>query len=242
MEKMRLDKFLAGAGAGTRTEVKKLIRKGRVTVDGAVCTDADAKADFSESVVCLDGREVRYQKFEYYMLHKAAGCVTAVKDRHYPTVMDGVRSPQKDRLFPVGRLDLDTEGLLLITNDGELAHRLLAPGNHVAKTYYAKVRGPVTEADALAFASGVDIGEKRFTLPAGLDIISAGEISEVFLTICEGKFHQVKRMFQAVQKEVLYLKRVRMGSLSLDEKLEKGAYRPLTDAEIAVLREEAAHE
>ncbi len=242
MGTIRLDKFLANAGCGTRSEVKALIRKGRVSVDGAVCKTADQKLDLAHSLVCLDEKPVSYAAHEYYMLHKAAGCVTAARDSRYPTVMDGIRSSRKEKLFPVGRLDLDTEGLLLITDDGELAHRLLSPANHVEKTYFAKVKGAVSAQDIQLFAQGVDIGEKRPTLPAKLEILCSGEVSEVFLTIQEGKFHQVKRMFQAVQKEVLYLKRVRMGSLVLDETLEKGAYRALTEEEIAALREEAVHE
>ncbi len=241
MGKLRLDKFLADSGAGTRSAVKEMIRKGRVTVNGIPAAGADSKVG-EQDEVCLDQKPVRRAEFEYYMLHKAAGCVTAVRDSRYPTVMDGIRSARKEKLFPVGRLDLDTEGLLLVTDDGELAHRLLAPSRHVEKTYFARVSGNVTQEDVRLFLEGLQIGEKRPTLPAKLEILSGGEVSEVLLTIREGKYHQVKRMFEAVGKRVLYLKRVRMGSLLLDESLQRGDYRPLTEAEIAALREETAHE
>lgn len=242
MEKIRLDKYLADAGAGTRSEVKNYIRKGRVTVEGAVCKDASCKIDPQEQSVFLDQKIVRYTRFEYYMMNKAAGYVSASRDNRYPTVMDEIQSPRKAELFPVGRLDVDTEGLLLITNDGGLAHRLLAPGRHVDKVYRAVVEGQVTQEDIARFAAGLDIGEKRQTLPAVL-LISGfdGRRSEVRVTVREGKFHQIRRMFHAVGKEVLYLERIQMGSLRLDEALARGQYRPLTPEEIAQLREEAGY-
>ena len=175
----------------------------------------------------------------YIMLNKPSGCVTACRDDTHSTVMDCLDGLPKEvvgTLHPVGRLDIDTEGLLLITNDGELAHRLLAPKKHVAKTYFARIRGCVDETDAAKMKEGLDIGEKRPTLPAELVILKAGDISEIMLTITEGKFHQVKRMFEAVGKEVLYLKRLSMGTLTLDETLESGQYRPLTEKEIEDLK------
>lgn len=242
MGNIRLDKLLAASGVGTRSEVKNAIRKGRVTVNGAVCRCADGKVDAERDVICLDGQQICYTEFEYHMLYKPAGCVTAARDARYPTVMDYITSARKKELFPVGRLDLDTEGLLLVTNDGELAHRLLAPGKHVDKTYYARVQGEVTQADAARFGEGIDIGEERPAMPAVLEILSAGQVSEVRVTIQEGKFHQVKRMFAAVGKTVIYLKRLRMGSLVLDESLQPGESRLLTQEEINDLRKGAAHE
>lgn len=240
METIRLDKLLAATGAGTRSEVKNAIRKGRVTVNGAVCKSADSKVDADKDVICLDGAPVVYTRYEYHMLYKPAGCVTAVRDARYPTVMDYISSARKKDLFPVGRLDLDTEGLLLITNDGELAHRLLAPGWHVDKTYYARVQGEVTAEDIRRFQEGIDIGEKRPTMPAELEILAAGQESEVRVTIHEGKYHQVKRMFAAIGKPVLYLKRLRMGSLVLDENLQAGESRLLTQEETEALHSLAA--
>ena len=242
MGTIRLDKLLAASGAGTRSEVKNFIRKGRVTVNGTVCKNADSKADAESDVICLDGQPVFYSEFEYHVLYKPAGCVTAARDARYETVMDYITSARKKDLFPVGRLDLDTEGLLLITNDGDLAHRLLAPGKHVDKTYFARVQGEVTPEDIARFQDGLDIGEDRPTMPAVLEILSVGEISEVYVTIQEGKFHQIKRMFAAVGKTVLYLKRLRMGSLVLDPALQAGESRLLSQKEIDDLRKGAAHE
>lgn len=231
---MRLDRFLAEMGEGTRQEVKKIIRQGRVEIDGTCVTRPEQKVDEQRQQVFLDGRAVAYRKYEYYMLNKPAGVISAAADSRERTVVDLIGQKKRRDLFPVGRLDRDTEGLLLITNDGALAHRLLAPGKHVDKCYYARVRGVVTESDAAAFAAGVDIGageEEERTMPARLEILESAPVSEIRLTIQEGKYHQVKRMFQAVGKEVLYLKRLSMGSLRLDTSLEPGAYRELTDEE-----------
>lgn len=232
MSLIRLDKYLANAGAGTRTEVKNKIRKGLVTVNGEVVKKPETKLDADRDAVCVGEKPLDYQKYEYYMFHKPAGCVTATQDNLHQTVMDFISSGKKEELFPVGRLDKDTEGLLLITNDGALAHELLSPRKHVDKTYYAKVEGIVSETDRQAFLKGVDIGEEKPTLPAELEILKSAEISEVCLTIREGRFHQVKRMFEAVDKQVMYLKRLSMGAISLDEHLKKGEYRPLTREEI----------
>ncbi len=232
MSLIRLDKYLANAGAGTRTEVKNQIRKGLVTVNGEVVKKPETKLDADGDEVCVGQKSLTYQKYEYYMFYKPAGCVTATQDNLHQTVMDFISSGKKEELFPVGRLDKDTEGLLLITNDGALAHELLSPRKHVNKTYFAKVEGKVTETDRQTFLQGVDIGEEKPTLPAELEILKSGEISEVCLTIREGRFHQVKRMFEAVDKQVVYLKRLSMGAISLDENLKKGEYRPLTREEI----------
>ncbi|MDO5539097.1 MAG: pseudouridine synthase [Eubacteriales bacterium] len=231
----RLDKYLANSGAGTRSEVKDFIRKGCVTVNGLICKKPEQKIDEEADRVCLNDEIISYTEFEYYMFYKPAGCVTATQDNTHKTVMDYIVSSRKKELFPVGRLDIDTEGLLLITNNGELAHRLLSPAHHVTKAYYARIDGRITEKEIQAFAQGLDIGEARKTMPAILEVISCGETSQVVVKIREGKFHQIKRMFHAVGMEVTYLKRISMGNLKLDETLEKGQYRPLTEEEIALL-------
>lgn len=235
---IRLDKYLADMGCGTRQEVKKLIRSGQVSVDGAVVKKPETKVEQTVQEVCLNGEKVGYESFEYYMLNKPAGVISATEDRSCQTVVDLIKEKKRKDLFPVGRLDKDTEGLLLITNDGELAHRLLSPKKHVDKCYFARVSGKVTENDVRSFENGVNIGsleQPEITMPGKLEIITSDEISQIRLTIQEGKFHQVKRMFQAVDKEVIYLKRLRMGTLVLDENLSIGEYRPLTKEELEKL-------
>ena len=238
---MRLDKYLADMGEGTRQEVKKQIRRGAVTVNGETVRSPERKVSEGDQV-CLDGIEVTYAKMEYYMLNKPGGVVSATEDKRDRTVLDLIQDKKRKDLFPVGRLDRDTEGLLLITNDGELSHRLLSPRRHVDKTYYAEVDGRTTEQTKKAFREGVDIGtreEPLVTMPADLEILEAGrDLSRVRLTIREGKFHQVKRMFHAQGMEVVYLKRESMGPLRLDESLKPGEYRPLTEEEIKRLKEE----
>ena len=232
---IRLDKFLADMGIGTRQEVKKYMKQGRVAIDGEIVKKPETKVDMDKSRVTFDGKEVSYAEYEYYMLHKPAGVISATEDNHCETVIDLIESKKRKDLFPVGRLDKDTEGLLLITNDGALAHRLLSPKKHVDKCYYAKVQGKVTKEDVEAFSKGVNIGTdeaEEWTMPGELVIVNSGDISEIRLTIQEGKFHQVKRMFQAVGKEVIYLKRERMGTLILDESLKTGEYRELTEEEL----------
>lgn len=237
---VRLDKFLADAGAGTRSEVKKRIQKGQVQVNGVVVKSPDQKVCADTDVVLLAGEVVgTLPEFEYYLLHKPAGCVSATEDVREKTVMEYVSSNRKG-LFPVGRLDKDTEGLLLITNDGQLAHDLLSPRKHVEKTYFARVQGIVTEDDAEQMKKGVDIGDEKPTLPATLQILAVNpqeEESEILLTICEGRFHQVKRMMEAVGKKVTYLKRISMGPLKLPQDLEKGQCRLLSEEEIRALKE-----
>ena len=235
---IRLDKYLADMGCGTRQEVKKLIRSGQVSVNGAVVKKTETKVEQTVQEVCLNGEKVGYESFEYYMLNKPAGVISATEDRSCQTVVDLIQEKKRKDLFPVGRLDKDTEGLLLITNDGELAHRLLSPKKHVDKCYFARVSGKVTEDDVRSFENGVNIGsleQPEITMPGKLEIITSDEISQIHLTIQEGKFHQVKRMFRAVGKEVIYLKRLRMGTLVLDENLSIGEYRPLTKEELEKL-------
>lgn len=233
--KIRLDKYLADMGKGTRSEVKKAISKGLVRVNNEIVKKPETKLDTDSDNVLFDGVLVGYAQYEYYMLNKPAGVISATEDKCEKTVIDLITEKKRKDLFPVGRLDRDTEGLLLISNDGELAHRLLSPSKHVDKVYYAKIDGKVTIEDVEAFQQGVDIGEEKLTRPAKLRILKSGTQSEIELTICEGKFHQVKRMFQAVGKEVVYLKRLQMGTLILDESLKPGEYRELTEQEIADL-------
>lgn len=229
---IRLDKYLADMGVGTRSEVKTYIRQGKIQVDGCTVKTPEYKIDASTQHVCYNGTPVVYETYVYYMLNKPAGVISATMDKQEKTVLDLILNKKRKDLFPVGRLDKDTEGLLLITNDGDLAHRLLSPKKHVDKVYYAKVEGIVTKADGDAFAKGVLIGPDELTKPAKLEILKSDEISEIRLTIQEGKFHQVKRMFEAVGKKVIYLKRLSMGSLQLDENLALGEYRLLTQEEL----------
>lgn len=236
---IRLDKFLSEMSGWTRSEVKKIVRTGSVTVDGNEVKKPETKIDEKLSIVRVDGRQIKYNKYEYYMLNKPKGFVSATTDREHKTVVDIISSSEKKDLFPVGRLDIDTEGLLLITNDGELAHRLLAPKNHVEKTYYVEVSGILDDVDVDAVEKGLDIGEEKNTIPAKMEILKTdiqNNISSCYLTIHEGKFHQVKRMMKKLGKTVTYLKRVSMGSLILDSKLKNGNYRKLTEQEIIELK------
>ena len=232
---MRLDKYLADMGLGTRSEIKKAVRSGRVSVDGRAVTNPAAKVG-PEEVVLFDGTAVTYEPYVYYMLHKPAGVISASEDRRERTCVDLIDETRRRDLFPVGRLDRDTEGLLLITNDGDLCHRLLTPSRHVDKVYYARISGKVTEKDVRGFADGLQVDEDFRAMPAQLRILRSDSVSEVEIVIREGKFHQIKRMFRAVGKEVLYLKRLSMGSLTLDPALEAGAWRRLTADELAELR------
>ncbi|BCN30545.1 pseudouridine synthase [Anaeromicropila herbilytica] len=235
-EVLRLDKYLCDMGIGTRSEVKTYMKKGRVTVNDVIVKEPEKKIDINKDLVTFDHNKVGYVSYEYYMLNKPAGVVSATSDNTCDTVIDLIESAARKDLFPVGRLDKDTEGLLLITNDGALTHQLLSPKKHVGKVYYAKVRGVVTEEDVRIFREGVVISEDFKALPAELVILQSDEISEIELTIYEGKFHQVKRMFEAVEKEVIYLKRLSMGILKLDENLAVGEYRELTKEELLSLK------
>lgn len=311
---MRLDKFLADMGVGSRSDLKKAIRKSLVTVNGAVEKDPGAQVS-AEDHICFDGAEIRYAEQQYYMLHKPAGVLSASEDRRQTTVVDLIRDAastdasaanasaadhhaagghddgsiarsiedalvRKD-LFPVGRLDKDTEGLLIITNDGPLAHQLLVPKHHIDKTYYAIVTGTITEDDQRAFTRGIRYDEKLTALPAALRILSTGKtvaalrselgftatserllrtrlagpafvgaeepaditddtlVSEVEITIQEGKFHQIKKMVKALPggKEILYLRRITMGALRLDPALAPGEFRKLSEDEIRILKD-----
>ncbi|WP_443595303.1 pseudouridine synthase [Agathobacter sp.] len=232
---IRLDKFLSEMGLGTRSEVKKLLKTKQVTVNKVVVSKPETKVNPDTDEVCLNGSKIEYKKYEYYLFNKPKGCVSATKDNVHGTVMDYITDAVHDDLFPVGRLDIDTEGLLLITNDGALSHELLSPSKHVAKTYFARIDGEVTQDDIISFKEGIDIGEERLTKPAELVIKKSGSVSEIELTITEGKFHQVKRMFEARGKRVIYLKRISMGPLKLPDDLKTGTYRALTQAETDAL-------
>ena len=228
---IRLDKFLADMGYGTRSEVKKEITKGNVKINGLSVRKPETKIDTEKDEVMYREQPAAYEKYEYYMQNKPAGVISATTDKKEKTVLDLIGEKQRKDLFPVGRLDKDTEGLLLITNDGELAHRLLSPKKHVDKVYYVRVQGELAEEDIRRLAEGIDIGEEKLTLPARLVIRKSGQFSEAEITIQEGKFHQVKRMFHALGKEVVYLKRLSMGTLVLDGNLKPGEYRKLTKEE-----------
>jgi len=229
----RLDKLLAGTGKWSRREVKALVRQGLVRVDGRLAASAEDKLDPAATVVTVAGETVALHRFTYVLLHKPAGVLTATEDRKQPTVLD-LLPPELRRigLAPVGRLDKDTEGLLLLTNNGELAHRLLSPKYHVEKRYFARVDGELSAADAEAFARGMTLGDGLECLPAGLEVLPD---RVCIVTLREGKFHQVKRMLAARGAPVLYLKRLSMGPLTLDDSLAAGAYRLLRAEEILAL-------
>ena len=233
---MRLDKLLAEAGTGSRSQVREYVRKGRVTVNGQICKKPEQKVSEERDQICLDGRTVEYACHRYYMLHKPPGVITATEDPHEKTVLDLLTGINTAHISPVGRLDKDTEGLLLLTNDGELAHRLLSPRRHVDKCYLVRTEKPLSAADLLALEAGVDIGDEKPTMSARACINEAGEL---LLTIQEGRYHQVKRMLQAVDNKVLYLKRLSFGSLQLPKDLKPGEFRLLTAEEQESLRYDA---
>lgn len=236
MKNMRLDKFLSECGICSRSESKIFIKKGMITVNGKKAAKGEEKIDPDNDEIMFKGQKITYSKFEYYMLNKPAGVVSATEDKNDKTVIDLVPKPHAKDIFPVGRLDKDTEGLLIITNDGETAHRLLSPKKHVDKTYFVRTSGgEIGTEEVEKLENGVDIGEEKLTLPAEIEILKNGEISESLLTIREGKFHQVKRMFKAVGREVIYLKRISMGNIKLDESLEKGECRKLSEDEIKII-------
>lgn len=230
----RLDKIIASMGRYSRREVKLLVKEGQVLIDGKIARSAEDKYDPETAVIQVAGETLGYRRYTYVMLHKPAGVLSATEDGHGETVLDLLpKEYRKMGLFPVGRLDRDTEGLLLLTNDGELAHDLLSPKRHVDKVYYTRVSGTLTQEDCDAFAAGMTLDDGLVCREAGLEILSAGEESEALVTLHEGKFHQIKRMLAFRGKPVLYLKRLRMGPLALDEALAKGAFRLLSEEEIA---------
>lgn len=233
---MRLDKYLSNHGVGSRKEVKVLIKKKQITINGTVAKKSDIKINPDSDIIMVHQKMIKYEPFVYLMLNKPAGVVSSTQDKDM-TVIDLITGYEHYDLHPVGRLDKDTEGLLIITNDGQFSHEVLSPKKHVNKTYYARIDGVVTEATVSQFAEGLILDDGYHTMPGELTIINSGNISEIELVIQEGKFHQVKRMFEAVQMKVLYLKRIKMGSLALDDKLALGQYRKLNENEITLVKD-----
>ncbi|CAM3079765.1 pseudouridine synthase [Streptobacillus felis] len=226
---MRLDKFLANSGIGTRKEVKELIKLRKITVNDIIVKSNDMKIDEIKDVIKYENNIINYTKFRYIMLNKPKGYISATEDLKQKTVLDLITDFKTYNLFPVGRLDIDTEGLLLLTNDGNLAHNLLSPKKHVEKKYYVELRDIINSSQIGILESGVDIGDDIITKSSKISKIDS---DKVFITITEGKFHQIKRMFEAVDNKVMYLKRISMGSLILDENLKLGEYRELTVEEL----------
>lgn len=233
---MRLDKFLAAVGLGSRTEVKALLKKKLITVNGQVETSPKAQIDETRDQVAHDGQILIYEEFVYYLLNKPAGVISATEDKQHRTVLDLLDDTARlKEVFPVGRLDMDTTGLLLLTNNGQLAHALLSPKKHVDKTYVAEVAGVMTPDDVARFEAGIQLSD-HLCQPALLELLDMAEqTSRVRITIREGKFHQVKRMVAACGKEVTSLKRLSMGSLTLPDDLPEGSWRRLTVEEVASL-------
>ncbi len=237
-KKLRVDKVLSTIGCGSRADMKRYCKYGMISVNGEVVNNPGFQVDPEVDEIVFDGEKVTYREFIYIMLNKPDGYISATFDKHDPIVLDLIDpSYLIYEPFPVGRLDKDTEGLLILTNDGKLSHRVLSPKKHVPKTYYAKVDGIVNDDDIIAFEKGVTLDDGYETMPAQLKILKSDEISEIELTIHEGKYHQVKRMFESVGKRVVYLKRLSMGKLNLDESLELGEYRELTIEEIKLMEE-----
>lgn len=242
---MRLDKFLSEQNIGTRKQIKEYVKNGRCTVNGIPATKADVHIDENSDDIAFDGIPLKYSRFHYYLLNKPAGVVSATRDGRNETVLDLLAGENVKGLSPCGRLDIDTEGLLLLTDDGDLIHKLLSPRKHVDKVYEVHISKPLDEAEIKKLESGVNIGDKNedgsidFTLPAKvqiLDDLDENKNPVILLTIHEGRFHQVKRMLEAVDNEVVFLRRLSMGSLVLDDDLKPGDYRELTDQEINELK------
>jgi 16S rRNA pseudouridine516 synthase len=234
--RQRIDKILSNMGYGTRKEVKELIKSGLVEIDGVAVKDAGQQVEVEAQEIKVGGSRLFYKDSIYIMMNKPQGVISATEDSREWTVVDLLPDEFKAfDPFPVGRLDKDTEGLLLLTNDGQLTHKLLSPKKHVPKTYLAKIMGRVTEDDVEAFSKGVILEDGYKTMPSQLKILDRGSISLIEITIYEGKYHQVKRMFKAVEKEVIYLKRISMGELKLDEALELGSFRELNDTELKII-------
>ncbi len=234
---MRLDKFLTETGNGTRSEVKKLISSGAVTVNGSTVKDPGAKVSEKSDEIAVRGNRVAYAEYEYFMLNKPQGVISASRDEHKHAglcVTDLIKDKIRRDLFPVGRLDKDTEGLLLITNDGDLAHRLLSPKKHVDKTYFAEVDGRISPEAAERIMAGPDIGDEKPALPCSINLLTK---SSCLITIREGRYHEIKRLFQTEGLNVTALKRISMGPLSLDPELSPGDYRRLTEEELRMLKE-----
>ncbi len=237
----RIDKLLANSGYGSRREIKELIKMRRVTINDVIATDAGIHADYEADKICIDGQLIKYTQFVYLMMNKPQGVISATEDTKLRTVIDLLEDKHKKfQVFPVGRLDRDTEGLLLLTNNGALAHNLLAPKKHVSKKYYARVAGNIGNDAIELFKAGITLEDGYKTLPAELSVLNQEEeFAEIHVIIYEGKFHQIKRMFEAVDSKVIFLKRLEMGELRLDESLSPGEYRELTREEMLLIGGEA---
>jgi len=237
-KELRLDRVLSNMGYGTRKDVKRYIRDGLVKVNNEIIRKGSIHVNPYKDVIIVNGDIVEYREFIYIMMNKPQGVISATYDPRHQTVIDILDDTYKGfDLFPMGRLDIDTEGLIILTNDGKLAHEILSPKKHISKTYYAKIKGIVTEKDGYEISNGIILKDGYEALPGYLKILNSGEISEIELTIYEGKFHQVKRMFEALDKKVIYLKRIKMGNLKLDKKLKVGDYRELKENELELLKE-----
>ncbi len=237
-KKLRIDKILSNLGYGSRADLKKYCKQGLIKINDKIISNPGMQVDTDVDKIEFNNEIVKYREFVYIMMNKPDGYLSATFDKKDPIVLDLIdKSYLAFEPFPVGRLDKDTEGLLVLTNDGQLAHRVLSPKKHVPKTYYAKIEGKVTEEDIKAFEEGVTLDDGYETMPAQLKILKSDDLSEIELTIHEGKFHQVKRMFESVGKKVVYLKRLSMGKLMLDENLDLGEYRELTDEEVKLIEE-----
>lgn len=232
----RLDKLIASQGKLSRSDVKKMVKSGRVTVDGTIVKSADIKVDADSSVIAVDGKALNYKQHIYIMLNKPQGVISASNDKTQKTVVDLV-PPElyRDGLFPAGRLDGDTVGFVLITDDGDFAHRILSPKNHIMKTYHATLKAPLTDEDIEHFKKGIELADGTLCLEAEVRMLPDTEEPIAEVKICEGKYHQVKRMFAALGNKVVYLKRVKMGGLDLDESLEEGQCREITDDELSLI-------
>ena len=235
----RIDKILSNLGHGTRKEVKALLKKGKIEIDGIMVSDNTMKIDPDKAVIKVSGEEINYRKYIYLIMNKPSGVVSATVDNHDETVIDLIdKEYHAFKPFPIGRLDKDTVGLLLITNDGELNHKLIAPKNHVDKVYYAEINKCIDAKDIATFKKGVVLDDGYKCMPAILEVLNANENgSEVMVTIQEGKFHQVKRMFESVDKKVVFLRRISFGPLKLDENLSEGQYRELSEEELNLLKQ-----
>lgn len=233
----RLDKLIASQGKLSRSDVKKMVKSGRVTVDGAAVKSADIKVDADASVIMVDGKALNYKKHIYIMLNKPQGVISASNDKTQKTVVDLV-PPElyRDGLFPAGRLDGDTVGFVLITDDGDFAHRILSPKNHIMKTYHATLKAPLTDEDIEHFKNGIELSDGTLCLEAEVRMLPETEDPIAEVKICEGKYHQVKRMFAALGNKVIYLRRVKMGELPLDETLPEGHCREITDDELRLIQ------
>lgn len=235
---MRIDRFLKETGICKRKEVNNILKKKLVTVNKKVITDTGFKINENVDLIEYDGKKIEYSQYIYIMLNKPSGIISASEDQRETTVVDLVKEYKHRHLFPFGRLDKDSVGLLILSDDGKLAHELLSPKKHVDKKYFLRIKGRLDEGDITKFSEGIVLEDNTKCKPAKLEILNSDEISECYVTISEGKFHQLKRMFKMLGKEVIYLKRISFGLINLDESLKEGEYRLLKEKEIALLKKD----